>query len=118
MKLELNMPNLKELDFGKVAAAFEEHLRRAAEDCDDRAVDTRPRIVNLKIMMKPIPDDHGDCMNVDLQCFANAVLPPHRSRVFQCQLRKGGILAFDNDSPDDAEQGTFGDLEEVRETDK
>ena len=34
--LQFNLDNLKELDGGKAAAAFETHVRRAAADCMDQ----------------------------------------------------------------------------------
>jgi hypothetical protein len=115
MKMELNLTNLKELDFGKVDVALQQHLQRCVSDCLDRPGDEHVRVVDLRIEMKPVLESHGDCEHVLMQCRVASKVPSHRSKVFQCKPVRGGHLLFDAESPEHFEQGTFGDLNKETE---
>lgn len=105
--LEFTIDSLKDLDNGKAAEALRRHLRRAAADCEDRPGDSSPRKVQLSIAMVPVMDDQGNCDQVKLRIEASSTVPKHRTRVYSMGLRRGGMLVFNPDAPDNVNQSTF-----------
>jgi len=115
MKVSLSLANLKRLDFGKVDVAFQRHISRAIEDCMDRPGDPHPREVLLRLKVEPADNQAGLCDAVMMHAEVASRVPVHRSADFHCRPRKtdkGALLVFDDESPDNADQGTFGDLVE------
>lgn len=105
--LQFNLDNLKELDGGKAAAAFETHVRRAAADCMDRPGDNKARKVTLEVTIIPIMDPAGDCTEVEAQIHAKSTVPPHRTKPYSFGLRRNGVLVFNPDSTDNIAQSTL-----------
>lgn len=105
--VQLTLDSLVNLDLGKGAEAFNRHLRRAVEDCMDRPADTTARKVQLEISLIPIMEQGGDCVEVSAQIHAASKVPPHRTKLYSMGVRKGGILVFNPDSPDNVNQSTF-----------
>ena len=50
---EMTLEKLKELDFGRVSLAFQQHLARVVDDCMDRPGDGTAREVELRFLIKP-----------------------------------------------------------------
>jgi hypothetical protein len=117
MKMELTLENLKDLDFGKLSVAFDQHIRRAVGDCMDRPGDDHERKVILTFGLRPEKSQEADCDHVMLEGQVTSKVPAHRSRVFQCAPRKGGHLVFDSLSPEHVEQMSLEDEERRGQTD-
>lgn len=109
---EFTLDNLRHLDFGKAAEAFNQQIRRVANDCLDRPGDANPRKVNMEVMVKPAVNDDGSCDRVKLQIQVTSKVPSLRTRVYDVGLRKNGILAFSEDSPENFDQTTIFDGDE------
>lgn len=112
MKVPLSLANLKDLDYGKLNVAFQQHLARAVCDCLDRCGDTRPRQISMTFSLEPVTDAEGSCDEVSLECQVSSKVPSHRSKTFACRPNTKGHLTFDVDCHDDVDQGTLSDLEE------
>jgi hypothetical protein len=110
--LPLSLANLKDLDDGKAAAAFDSHLRRIAQDCLDRPADATARGVTLEVVVKPILEDDGSCDRVDAQISVKSKIPQHKTRVYNFGLRRNGQFAFSEMSPDNFDQTSIFDGEE------
>lgn len=108
----LSLANLKHLDDGKAAAAFDAHLKRIAQDCLDRPGDATARSVVMEVIVKPIVEDNGNCDRVDSQINVKSKIPTHKTRVFNFGLHRNGQFAFSEDSPDNYDQTTIFDDEE------
>lgn len=111
---EFTLENLEHLDFGKAAMAFNHQIRRVANDCLDRPADATARKVSMEVVVKPALNDDGTCDRVKLQIQVTSKIPSHRTRVYDLGLRKNGILAFAEDSPENFDQTTIFDENEDR----
>jgi hypothetical protein len=105
--VQFNLDNLKDLDGGKAAIAFESHIRRAAMDCTDRPGDNKARTVVLEVSIVPVMQPGGDCTDVDVTIKAKSTVPPHRTKPYSMGLRRNGVVVFNPDSPDAIDQKTF-----------
>ncbi len=103
---KIALRTLKDLDH-RIEDAFDQHIATAAEDCMDRASDDTTRKVQLTVEMKPQADQRGDCVSVHVRCKLKASVPAHVTTAFQCEPRRGGILAFMPGSPEDPKQQTL-----------
>jgi hypothetical protein len=104
---EFSTVALATIDGGRVAAAINQELKKAALDCDDRPGESRPRKIVVEILMVPVADETGLADSVKLACKIKASHPDRRSRVFDMSLRKGGKLAYDEESLDNVDQQTL-----------
>ena len=110
----LSLKTIEDMDFGKVAVAFNHHLGRAVEDCMDRPADKKPRKIILTGELTPQIDQTGDCTDVAVEFKVRSTVPEHRSKTFVCRPRKGGHLLFNPESPESIDQQTL-DFKETRE---
>ncbi len=108
---KFNLKSLGTMDGERIAIAFEQELKRVVMDCDDRPGDKTARSVTLTLAVKPKMDVDGICDDCDVQVSVTGAVPKRKSKVFNMTLKKGGHLMFNNDSLENAEQGTL-DLEE------
>lgn len=104
---QFTLDNLESLDLGKASIAFNQQIRRVAEDCIDRPGDGNARKVNLEILVKPVTEADGTCERVKLQIQVTSKVPSYRTRVYDLGLRKNGMLVFSEDSPDNFDQATL-----------
>lgn len=109
---QLTLGSLADLDLGKGAEVFQRLLKRAVEDCMDRPGDKAPRKVALEIHIIPVMEQSGDCVEVSAEIVCTAKVPTYRTKPYSMGVRKGGILVFNPDSPDNINQGTFLEDEE------
>ena len=105
--LALTLESIAEIDGGKVKAALDKHLKRAATDCYDRPGDNKPRKVTLEIAVVPVLADDGSCSEVKAQMHVGSAVPKHRTRVISLGLSPNGTLKFNPDSPESIDQTTF-----------
>ena len=114
MKLDLTLANLRELDFGKLEAAFRRHLERITGDCVDRPGDPNARKIAMTFEVRPEADPStGACERCKLQVHVASFVPPHKTRVFDCMPQRRGNaqgLMFNDEADENAAQGTFGEL--------
>ena len=107
--LELKLEQLKNLDFGRPAVAFEAGLRDAARDCIDRPGDKRPRKVVMEFVLEPVLEQDGDCNHAVGHFRVKTMLPHRQTKPYSFGLKKQGILFFSENSPQNVDQLTFED---------
>lgn len=113
MRMELTLENVSSLDFGKLSAAFNQHMQRATMDCMDRPGDDHDRKVILTFCLKPEKSQSGLTDHVLLEAQVSSKVPVHRGAVHQCLAKGPGHLLFETLSPDHVEQRSF-EEEEAR----
>ncbi len=108
----VNLESLKTLDGGRVSEAFDQAVRRAVADCDDRPAEKKPRVVMLQATLVPIVDEGGmlDGVNCDFQ--VRDKLPTRKSKVYNFGLKQDGKLFFSDEDPTNHRQLTFGDVDQ------
>lgn len=94
MLTKFDLKSLAEMDDGRIAVAFEQAMRRAAIDCEDRPADDRPRKLCLELEFKPVLDPAGYCESVVCQAQIKDTLPSRKSRKYDLGLRKGGMFVY------------------------
>jgi hypothetical protein len=105
--VEFTLESLRDLDGGKAAVAFTQHVKRAALDCLDRPGDKAARKVTLEISLIPVMEPGGDCTEVDVQIKASSAVPKHQTKPYSFGLRRGGMLVFNPDATDNVNQSTY-----------
>ncbi len=106
---QFNLKNLGDLDEA-IVEAFRRHLARAVADCDDRPADKKPRSVILEFSVSPVFNTNTLSIDsVDVEVAVTSKVPPHRTKPYNMAIKAGGLLAFNNLSPDDVYQKTIDD---------
>jgi hypothetical protein len=108
----LSLETLPRVDSGKVSAALELHLKRAAMDCKDRPNETKARSVLMQIDIIPVTDDKGVCDEVSAQFHFKSTVPSHKTKSISLALKANGSLRFSEENPDDYSQTTLMDGED------
>ncbi|MEZ6097271.1 MAG: hypothetical protein R3C03_24110 [Pirellulaceae bacterium] len=106
---------MKNLDGGRVAMAFQQHVQRVVQDCENRPGDDKERKVTLEFKCYPIADDHGTCEEVKGKFHVTSTVPKQRSKEYSFGVRKsqkGLQLVFNDLSDGDIKQGTFDEMDE------
>lgn len=104
---QFSLLELAAMDDGRIAVAFDQAIRRAAVDCDDRPGDDRARKVLLEIEFTPTCDESGLCESVQSQIQIKDTLPSRKSRKFDLGIRKGGMFVFSPASLANHRQGSL-----------
>ena len=104
MKVSLTLDTVTQLDNGTVSVAFQRHIKRAVEDCMDRPGDKSKRQVIMNCILEPVIADDGSCERVNFEIKLRSEVPPHRSRISSCEPRKGGLLLFNPETPENVNQ--------------
>lgn len=107
MLQKFTLESLQDLDGGKAALAFEQHIRRAANDCIDRPGDETARKVTFEITLCPVGGQDGTCDEVSAQIHVSSSVPKHKTKPYSMGLRAGGMLVFNGDAPDNVNQKTL-----------
>lgn len=111
-KLQLSLANIGQIDLGKIQAAFDVEVRRCLGDCEDRPADRTPRVVSLNLSITPVGDGAA-CELAEAEFTMTSKVPPRRSKPYQVSIRKtarGVVGVFNDESPEDARQGTLDEL--------
>ncbi len=108
----LNLETLPLVDSGKVSAALELHLKRAAMDCKDRPNEPKARSVLMQIDIIPVTDDKGVCDEVSAQFHFKSSVPAHKTKSISLALKANGSLRFSEESPENFAQNTIMDGED------
>lgn len=112
--VELNLANMDELDDGRVAAAFQKNVKDAVLDCIDRPTDKNPRVVTLELKLTPVPTSDGAVVELegaDGSFKVKLKVPERKSKTYNFRTNKKGQLAFSSESPENADQTTFNDVD-------
>lgn len=104
---QLSLEAIAELDDGRISEAIAQAIKRAAQDCDDRPGDDRPRKIIMEIAFSPVLSQDGMCDSVKSQIQIKETVPTRKSKVMDFGLRKGGMFVFQPLSLDDHRQSTF-----------
>lgn len=104
---QVTLATLPDLEDGKIAVAFDRLLQAAADDCDKRPGDPKPRVVTIKVAVTPAPYPDGTCDKTTTEVEITGKNPPMRSQPISMRLHKGGRLSVNLDSPDDVNQTTM-----------
>lgn len=114
----LTFENLESMDDGRQAAAFRRHMERVSQDCMDRPGDPTARVITLKLSVKPVIGQEGQCERCFLEMEQKSSVPVHRSRPFEMEVTKRGLL-FNKDFPDNLDQVTLfpseGEIQDPRD---
>lgn len=100
---------LADIDAGMLKAAFESAIKRAQDDCVDRPGVKDARKVIITASIEPCSDEAGDANSVDVRFYVEDKLPKRGGRKTNMACARGG-LAYNDESPDDVAQMTFGEL--------
>lgn len=114
--VELTLENLKQLDFGKIIAAFDHEREHVVKDCLDRPQDPKPREVCIRFIFKPVSDETSrtiDCDSIDVGCEVSSKVPKRRTAIYSMKPKNSGELTFHPDLPSDAEGSTLYDPDNV-----
>ena len=109
--MPLTLETLKDLDMGRVSVAFQLELQRIVLDCIDRPGDKNPRKVTIEMKVTPIVDDTGSCEGASGEFSVKSSVPQRKSKPYHFRANKKGALVFSEESPDNADQTTFGDMD-------
>lgn len=112
--IELDLASLDKLDDGRVSVAFAHELKRAVQDCMDRPGDKKPRIVTLEFSLKPVCSTEGGVVEMDGadgDFKIKSKVPTRQTKTYSFRANKRGQLAFSSESPENADQTTFNDID-------
>jgi hypothetical protein len=110
----LTLDNLRELDFGKIGAAFQAELQHVVKDCQDRPTDDRARSVSIVFKLAPEVDVkagviHADVIEVGCEITSN--VPKRRTQIYKMKPQANGTLLFHPELPEEPEGSTLYDEE-------
>ena len=111
---KLKLATLATMDDGRLAVAFEQHLRRCELDIKDRPGVESERVITMTISMKP-KSHTTETGQVILESVKSTVkmhdsVPKRKSAPYDLQLDPRGGLLFNDASLDNALQGTLDDV--------
>ena len=104
------------LDAGSVAWNLE--LAKVVRDLCDRPADGSMREVVLKLLLKPVPSQHGASAKAMGQIVVYSKLPKQKTDLTEFRLSDDGgegVLLCNPLSKSDVDQGTFDDVKTKRE---
>lgn len=107
----LDLRALGEFDGGRLASAFDLELAKVVHDLSDKPGDTTARKLILQIDFSPVaPSGVIDDVKVGIQ--VHAKVPSQKSRTYSMTVRAGERLMFNDESADNAKQGTLDELDD------
>ncbi len=107
---ELRLEELESLDDGRVVAAFNQALKRAARDCEDRPGEEAVRKVTLQCEIKPLMSESGDLEDVEVSFQIKDTVPTRKTKKYTCAYRRlsqGTNLVFNDMSDENPNQHTL-----------
>lgn len=109
-----DLDHIRQLDFGRIGAAFNVELERCVRDCMDRPADNRARSVAISFKLRPQSNSTEvvDCDNVLVECEITGAVPKRRTKLYTMTPNRQGKLTFNPDLPDEPEQPTLYDDQE------
>lgn len=117
MMIEVDCTGMLEIDSGRIKAALDLELQKMIEDCEDRPLVTKDRVVTLKIKLKPVCND-TTMESVDVSCEINGKVPVRATNAYNMRARKRAghwSLVYNDLSKDNVNQRTLDEVFESRE---
>lgn len=109
---ELTLSKLDALDDGRITIAWQQALKRAVADCEDRPAVGEARKVILQTEISPILDEDGQLDTCRVQFQVKESAPVRKTKKYDMDPRRGQILVFNDLSDDNVKQRTLDELEE------
>ena len=108
---QFKLEKLAEFDGERLRRAFEQCMNHAISDCQNRPGLKKPRVVTLSFTIVPIaPETRDDDLEtVKLKYDTKAKIPDLSREGLSLAVRKGGMLVYNDASPDNVNQRTFDD---------
>lgn len=103
---QFDLASLVRIDDGRIRTAWEQAMKRARNDCQDRPGVGKPRKVMLVTTLTPVSAADGTIDTVDVQFEIDDSLPKRASQIYNMKSVANGLL-FNEMSPDDVRQGTL-----------
>lgn len=101
---KFTLASLATIDGERIAIAFEQALKRVANDCDDRPGEKKPRTITLQLSIVPVLDAAGIADDCKVQATITDSVPKRKTRSYDMTMKKGGHLMFHPESVDDHSQ--------------
>lgn len=114
----LSLTTIGLLTGGAVAAQFDDDLKRAVKDCEDRPTDKRARVVALIVKLNPEVDMKSGkvhCEDVAVEMQIKTGLPQRHSPVYRMKPKADGVLMLPEE--EDLGPGLFDDEIDSRKMD-
>jgi len=112
----LSLAELKNLDLGKVEAAFRVELGKIVADLCDRPEDPTKRTLSLKLSLWPEDVVAGATETVSVVFTLESRIPKRTTRVHNMRVSGDKCLVFNSESPDNPDQRTLDELVEPPES--
>lgn len=106
----VTLENLQHIADGSVSMAFQRHIARAVEDCEDRPGDKKSRKVTLELEIVPVQLQDGSVTEVSMEAKVKSSVPAHVSRPIECKVKQGGKAVFNDLSQDNPNQMTIDEV--------
>lgn len=110
MLRELNLDGVAHIGGGTVDVAFSKHMKRAIVDCDDRPGDKNARTITLVVSVRPVMQQDGAVMDVNVECSVSSSIPKHVSKTVECRVKADGRALFNDMNESDVEQMTLDEI--------
>ena len=110
---EFKLETLTKLDDGRVVEAWNQALRRAILDCEDRPGVTEARKVILQLELAPTIDEDGNVDTVRGQFQVKDSAPVRKTKKYDFSPRlqgKSKVLIFNDLSDDNVKQHTIDEV--------
>lgn len=106
-KIPVSLATLKDLDYGRSAAAIDDALKKMFVDLDDRGNDKKERKVNITIAAGKL----GDAPEIYIDVRVKTAFPTYdtQSTIARLQFRGPGDVGaeFTPEAPENPDQGTI-----------
>jgi hypothetical protein len=107
---KMTLESIKDLDDGRVIAAFEMELKRAVLDCMDRSGDKNSRTVNMEFKLTPVCGEDGQCEGVTGEFHIKSKVPVRKTKTYSFDVNRAGQLVYSSNNPEDINQPTIDDM--------
>jgi hypothetical protein len=111
-KQQLSLASMKDVDSGKINAAFDHELKRIIEDCHDRPGMNKPRKLVLEVLLLPNCGTDANelyCESVAAQIRVDSRIPGRKTKVYTLDTKPSGAAYFNADAPENPDQMTIDD---------
>ncbi len=112
MALEkFTLETLVTMDGGRIGNQLLKAIQRLEADCRDRPAEVKKRAVAMIFEMQPTYVMDGGRPTLDTIEFGvrwQEKIPPRRTRIYSARPLARGGMAYNDESPDDADQMTLG----------
>lgn len=111
MKQQLTLSSIKDLDDGRVEAAFNTAVKTCIQDCMDRPNDDSTRTVTFVAHITPLSENAGICEEVDIDFTVAPKIPKRRSKSYRMIPHPNGAALFNPASDDNPKQSTLDEID-------